>query len=122
MGAGASVEGLPQDKMDRFKEKILALDTLNENQKSRLLETMNYELKKLQPPKSDKVLWALHFNSSQQSRSQIFLRLGICRTWQQRRSKGLDAVRLREARMMLDLLERPPRKFSSTSAKLIGKR
>jgi len=58
MGAGASVEGLPQDKMDRFKEKILALDTLNENQKSRLLETMNYELKKLQPPKSDKDLAA----------------------------------------------------------------
>jgi len=57
MGAGASVEGLPEDKMNRFKDKLLVLDTLNENQKHRLLESMSYELKKLQPAKSEKVIF-----------------------------------------------------------------
>ena len=57
MGAGASVEGLPEDKMNRFKDKLFVLDTLNENQKHRLLESMSYELKKLQPAKSEKVIF-----------------------------------------------------------------
>mmetsp|Transcript_7449 Transcript_7449/g.8851 ORF Transcript_7449/g.8851 Transcript_7449/m.8851 type:complete len:224 (+) Transcript_7449:178-849(+) len=46
MGAGASI---PEDKMSKFKAKLLALDTLNDNNKNRLLEQMAYELKKLEP-------------------------------------------------------------------------
>lgn len=46
MGAGASI---PEDKMQKFKAKLLALDTLNENNRNRLLEQMAYELRKLEP-------------------------------------------------------------------------
>jgi len=49
MGAGASVEGIPADKMDRFKEKLMNVDSMKDEQKLRLLEQMAYELKKVSP-------------------------------------------------------------------------
>ena len=52
MGAGASI---PEDKRVRFKEKLLVVETLSDQQKMRLLEQMSHELKKSQGPPSEEV-------------------------------------------------------------------
>lgn len=53
MGAGASVDcvsKMPAAKVERFKSKLLNLETLNDLNKTRLLEQMAYELKKVEQP------------------------------------------------------------------------
>jgi hypothetical protein len=62
MGAGASISQIPEEKMQKFKTKLLALDTLNDLNKNRLLEQMAYELKKLEP-KDDKAIAASKIQS-----------------------------------------------------------
>lgn len=61
MGAGASI---PEDKMAKFKDKLLNLDTLNENNRNRLLEQMAYELRKLEP-QDDKAVAAAKIQAIQ---------------------------------------------------------
>eukprot|EP00617_Octactis_speculum_P020293 CAMPEP_0185744792 /NCGR_PEP_ID=MMETSP1174-20130828/2992_1 /TAXON_ID=35687 /ORGANISM="Dictyocha speculum, Strain CCMP1381" /LENGTH=226 /DNA_ID=CAMNT_0028418415 /DNA_START=34 /DNA_END=714 /DNA_ORIENTATION=- len=51
MGAGASIS---DDKMSLFKEKLLNLDKMSQSQKNKLLDEMANEVKKLQPPPSEK--------------------------------------------------------------------
>ena len=44
MGAGASIGQIPEDKLQKFQEKLLKLQELNDVQKERLLQMMSYEL------------------------------------------------------------------------------
>lgn len=57
MGAGASVGDvatkIPADKMSYFVEKLLKLNTLTQRQRDRLLDQMQYELRKAMPDQVD---------------------------------------------------------------------
>mmetsp|Transcript_5186 Transcript_5186/g.7794 ORF Transcript_5186/g.7794 Transcript_5186/m.7794 type:complete len:232 (-) Transcript_5186:227-922(-) len=57
MGAGASVGDvaakIPQEKMSYFVEKLVKLEDLTQRQKDRLLDQMQYELKKVMPQSED---------------------------------------------------------------------
>ena len=44
MGADASIGQIPEDKLQKFQEKLLKLQELNDVQKERLLQMMSYEL------------------------------------------------------------------------------
>jgi hypothetical protein len=61
MGAGASI---PEDKMTKFKEKLLVVETLNEQQKMRLLEQMAYELQKANGPPPKEVRFSHSLQTS----------------------------------------------------------
>ena len=43
MGAGASIGGIPKEKMDNYIDRLCKLKSLNENQKERLLQQLSHE-------------------------------------------------------------------------------